>query len=50
MIGTSLERLQHFLVSVEPLGFGDAGAELQDGVEDDCAGFELHVEQLEITR
>ena len=48
-IGTWLKRLQHFLVRVEPLGFGYAGAELQDGVEDDGAGFEVHVEQVEIT-
>ena len=50
LIRTGLKRLQHFLVRVEPLGFRDAGAELQDGVEDDGVGFEMHVEEVEITR
>ena len=47
LIGAGRERLEHFLVSFEPLRLGNAGPDLQDLIHDDGIGSEMKVGEIE---
>lgn len=39
--------MKHFLVGIEPLGIGDAGHDLDDVIENDGAGGEVKLGEIE---
>lgn len=47
LIGAWGKKLQHFLVGIEPLGLGNAGADLDNGVENDGVRIEIYVVKSE---
>lgn len=50
LIGAGRKKLQHFLVGIEPLGLRNAGANFDDGVEDDGVGIELDSVEVGVAR
>jgi hypothetical protein len=46
LIGAGRERLEHFLVGVKPLRFGDAGQDLQHSIQDNGIGAEVKLREI----